>query len=249
MEYLPRQPVGVLRDHPLDAVLRHVGDGPAAGDRLPHLHRLVDGTRNQRHLGRLVAAELGGRGDGVVLAVMAERVLVERLHHDFHLLLEQLAVGVLVQQRSAHRLDLPRLVAPPHAEDHAPVGEDVGHREVLGEADGVPDRADVEGAAELEALRARRQVRPPQDEVRYYLVALALEVVLRAPERVEPEPVHVLRHVQRHLVRLDDLLVGEMPLVRRRAAQSDIVQFREADVEDGELRDHQHLPRAGCAQG
>src|SRR2546430_3855729 len=49
-------------------------------------------------------------------------------------------------------------------------GHDVRHRVVLGEADGVPHREDVEGAAELEAPRLRGEPERELDQVREALV-------------------------------------------------------------------------------
>src|SRR2546430_8894566 len=111
-------------------------------------------------------------------------------------------------------------------------GHDVRHRVVLGEADGVPHREDVEGAAELEAPRLRGEPERELDQVREALVALALEVVLRRPQRVVPELVHQLGDVPRGEEHLAQPLVAVAPGVRRRALRSDVLQLDLADVED-----------------
>ena len=120
-----------------------------------------------------------------MLALVRERLFVERLEDDLHLLLEQFAVGVVVDDGCAERLDFAAVVAAPHAEDDAPVGEDVRHGVVFSEAHRMPHGDDVERAAELQLLCLARKMRSHQNEVRYRFVTLALEVVLSHPERVE----------------------------------------------------------------
>ena len=63
-----------------------------------------------------------------------KRLVVEGLHDDLDLLLEQLAVGVGVEHRRAEGLDLAGVVAAADAEDGAALGQDVGGGEVLGQA-------------------------------------------------------------------------------------------------------------------
>ena len=87
----------------------------------------------------------------------------------------------------AQRLGLAWHGAPPDAELHAAAGEDVGHGEVLGQAQRVPLGHHVEHLAEPDALGLRRQVQAEQDEVGDDLVALVLEVVLGEPHRVVAE--------------------------------------------------------------
>ena len=99
-----------------------------------------------------VVAAVGHLGrQRVVLALVREALLVERLEDDVDLLLEQLAVGLLVEQRRAEGLHLARVVAAADAEGDAPAGQDVGRGVVLGEPQRVPHRRDVEAAAELDA--------------------------------------------------------------------------------------------------
>ena len=102
---------------------------------------------------QLVAAVRHARRDGVVLALVRERPLVERLEDDLDLLLEQLAVGVLVEHRRAERLDLAGVVAAPDAEDDPAVGQQVDGGVVLGQPERVPHRRDVEAAADLDVAR------------------------------------------------------------------------------------------------
>src|SRR5262249_799833 len=120
----------------LDPVLGHEVEGArrTADDGLPNLNRATDQTRHQRDLFELIAA-LGHLGrKRVVLAAVREGVFVERLHDDLELLLEQLAVRRIVQHGGAECLDLASVVATADAEDHPSVGEDVGHREILGQS-------------------------------------------------------------------------------------------------------------------
>ena len=56
---------------------------------------------------------------------MGEGLLVEGLEDDFDLLLEEFAVGWLVQQRRAESLHLAGMVAPAHTENHPAPSEPV----------------------------------------------------------------------------------------------------------------------------
>ena len=178
-------------DDALDAPASHEVDGPVAGGhhRLPPLD-VVLGPGNQGDLLQVVAPVGHVGRNVVVLAVVSEAALVERLPHDLDLLLEELAVGVLVHDGRAEDLDLAGVVAASHAEAHAAVGEPVGGGVVLGQAQGVPHGVDVEAAAEPELLGEVGQVHPEHQQVGDALVALALEVVLGGPEGVVAEAVH-----------------------------------------------------------
>ena len=160
------------------------------------------------------------------------------LLEELELLLEQLAVRVLVEQRPAERLDLTGLVAAADAEDDASAGDDVRDREVLRQPQRMPGGQHVERAPELQPLRLRREPRIEQDEVREDLVALALEVVLGRPEAVEAELVHELGELLGRPVGLDQALVRIAPLVRGLPVTADVLELDVTDVQDGELRDH-----------
>ena len=98
---------------------------------------------------------------------------------------------------SAERFHLARVVAAPDAHDDPAVGHDIRHCVVLGEADRVPHRQNVEGAAEFELPRLRREPQPELDQIREALVAFALEMVLGTPEAVIAELVHQPRDIAR----------------------------------------------------
>src|SRR5437899_7606502 len=80
-------------DDALDPVLGHEVERARAGahHRLPALHRQRLRTRHQRDLPDLIAAVRHRGRNRVVLALVRERALVERLEDDLDLLLEQLA--------------------------------------------------------------------------------------------------------------------------------------------------------------
>ncbi len=118
---------------------------------------------------------------------------VEGLEDDVDLFLEQLAVGVLVDQRRAEGFDLAGVVAAADAEHHAAVGEDVGHGVVLGEAQRMPHRRDVEAAADLHVFGHVGQVQRHHQHVGDALGAFALEVMFGHPEGGVAEAVHLLR--------------------------------------------------------
>ena len=139
-------------DDALDAVLGHEVERPRAraDHRLPALDGQRLRARHQRDLLELVAP-IGHRGrDRVVLALVGEGALVERLEDDLDLLLEELAVGVLVEHRRPERLDLAGVVAAPDAEDDPAAGQPVGGGVVLGHPERMPHRRDVEAAADLD---------------------------------------------------------------------------------------------------
>ena len=176
--------LGGGRDHAFDPVPRHEVEAAraAAHDRLPDLDRLMHGPRHQRDLFQLIAAVRDLGRDRVVLALVRERFLAERFQDDLHLLLEELAVGLGVQHRVAEGLDLPRVVAASDAEDEPALREDVGGGVVLGEPERMPGGDDVEGAADLDALRAMGEVHGQHRDIGDALVPFVLEVVLGEPQ-------------------------------------------------------------------
>ena len=127
-----------------------------------------------------------------MLALVREGFVVKGLEDDLNLLLEQLAVGIGILHRRSEGLDLAGVIAAPHPEDRSSLGQNVGHREVLGQTQRVPHRRDVESAADAQALRHMRQMHRQHQDVGYALVAFMLEMVLGEPERVEPQRIHLL---------------------------------------------------------
>src|SRR3954453_22033300 len=100
-------------DHAADAVFGHEIKSAlrAALDRLPAFDRQAFRPRHQGDLLQRIAA-IGHLGrDRVVLALVRERLALERLEDDLDALLEDLAVGLLVEQGRAKRLDLARVIA------------------------------------------------------------------------------------------------------------------------------------------
>jgi hypothetical protein len=65
-------------------------------------------SRHQRQFPQRVAAIRHFRRQRVVFAPMCKGLIVERVEDDIDLFLEQFAVGFLVQQRGAERLNLAR---------------------------------------------------------------------------------------------------------------------------------------------
>ena len=166
---------------------------------------------------------------------------MKQVEHELQLLLEVLAVLVGIDQRRAERFDLARVVAAADAHDDAAVGDDVGHRVVLGQPDRMPHRQHVERAAEFQALGLRGEPQAELHQVGQALVAFVLEVVLGGPQRVVAELVHHLGDVARGEEHLAEAVVGIAAVVRRRAVEADVVEVDLADIEDVEAFDH------GCA--
>ena len=92
-------------DQALDAVLGHEVERPiaAALDRLPAFDRQPQGPRHHGQFFEVVAAIGHPRRDRVVLALVREALVVERLEDDIDLLLEQFAVGRLVRAAASQR--------------------------------------------------------------------------------------------------------------------------------------------------
>ncbi len=202
-------------DHALDAVLGHEVERALgrALHRLPAFDRQAEGPRHDGQVLEVVAAIGHARRDRVVLALMREGGVVERLEDDVDLLLEQLAVRGLVEQRRAEGLDFTRVVAAADAEGDAPAGQDVRHRVVLGQPQRMPHRRDVEAAADIETPGEVGEVQRHHHDVGDALVAFALEMMLGHPEGVVAETVHELRHALRLVEDGGELLVRIAPLV------------------------------------
>ena len=223
-----------------DVVLGHEVERPRAraDHRLPALDRQRLRPRHQRDLLELVASVGHPRRDRVVLALVREGALVERLEDEVDLLLEQLAVGVLIEHRRPERLDLAGVVAAPDPEHDPAVGQPVDGGEVLGHPDRVPHRRDVEAAADADVLREVAEVQGQHQHVRDALVAFALEVVLGQPEDVVAGPVHQLRDGLALRKHRRQVLVGEPAIVRGRAVEPLVVQIHVAREQAAEARDH-----------
>ena len=190
----------------------------------------------------LVAAILHLGRAGEVLALEGELLLVEAGEHELQLFFEVLAVLLGVDQRAAEGFHLARVVATADAHDDAPVGDDVGHRVVLGEADRMPHRQHVERAAEFQALGLGGEPEAELDQVGQALVAFPLEVVLGGPQRVVAEAVHDLGDVAGCEEHLGEAGVGVAAVVGRSAVEADVVEVDLADVEDVEAFDHGAFP-------
>ena len=111
--------------------------------------------------------------------------------------LEDLAVGIGIEQWCGKSLDLAGVIAAPDAHDHAAIGDDIGHRVVFGEPDRVPHRQDVETATEFQALCLCREPQPELNQVGQAFVTLMLEMVLGGPQRVIALLVHDPRYIER----------------------------------------------------
>ena len=81
-------------------------------------------------------------------------------------------------------------------------------------------------------------MRPQQDGVRYALVPLALEVMLRHPQRVEAEFVHKLGYLAGGLQALYEPVVGVASAVGGRAVGAHVIEVYVSDVEYGEVLYH-----------
>ena len=231
-------------NHSFDAVLGHKVEGAGRGalDGLPSFHGQAAGARHQGYLLELVAAVRHLGRDGVILALMGKGTLVERLENQLDLLLEQVAVGGLVKEGRAEGFDFPGVVTAADAKDDPAVGQDVGGGKVLGQAEGVPHRGNVETAAELEVAGQMRQVDIQHQQVGDALVALGLEVVFRHPEGIVAAGVHSFGNGLGLVKGGGQVFVGKGTVVHRRAAVADIVHIDMAGVQAVKLGNHCPAP-------
>ena len=231
-----RHALDVVLDHEVEAALGH------ALERLPAFDRVERPRDEGEVLQRLVAIVHPGR-QVVVPAVVREVLLAQRFEHDLDLLLEEVAVRLLVEQRRAEGLDLAGVVAASDAEDDAPTSEDVDRREVLREAQRVPHGHDVERAAEPDPFGHVREVQIEHQQVRQTLVSLALEMVLGRPESVVALLVHRLGDRLSLVEGGREHLVREVAGHHRRAAVAHVLQVDVSGVEDVEPTEHGSPPR------
>ena len=134
------------------------------------------------------------------------------------------------------------MIAATDPHDDAPVGDDVRHRVVLGKADRVPHRQNIEGATELEPLGLRGEPQSELDQVGQALVTLALEVMLGRPQHVIAESVHQLCDVAGRGEDLPQPFGGVASFISGRAGPADVVELDLSDIEHVEVSDHRSNP-------
>ena len=205
--------------------------------------------RNERYVNKIVEHVRHVGRHAVGRARVRELRLVPGPQHDLHLLLEQITVGGVVQQRAAQGLHLAGHVAAPDAEAQPSAGEHVHRRVVLGQPQRMPGGDRVEERAELEPPGVVGQVQAQQRHVADAAVALALKVVLGQPEGVVARPLHQLGEAQGLVVDRRQVRVALPPPVRRRPPKPGIRHLHVAAVEGvdgqrhaGRLCIRQHIP-------
>src|SRR6476646_5269913 len=153
----------------------------------------------------------------VVLALEVECLLVEAGQKQSKLFLKQLAVFLRVEQRCAECLDLTSVISAANPHDDTTIGDNVGHRVVFCQPNRMPHWKYVEGATKFQALGLSGEPEAELDQIRKYLVALALEMMLGRPQHVETEFIHELRDLARGVESLAQPLVRIAPVIRRSA--------------------------------
>ncbi len=184
-------------------------------------------------------------------AFMREGFVVECLENDLDSFLEYFAVGVLVEHRATEAFDLAGVVAAPDAEHGAPLGQDVGGREVFGQPQRVPHRRDVEATTDLELLGHVRQMHRHHQDIRETLVAFVLEMMLGEPQGLVAQLIHLLGDRLGLFIDAGEMLVGIAPLIRRSGVLPAIGKIDMAGINGGEFVDHLGPPdrllrRPGC---
>ena len=173
-----------------------------------------------------------------MLALEAERLLVEGFQHELHAFLEHLTVLRAVEQRATEGFHLAGVITAAHAHDDAAAGDDVGHRVILGEAQRMPHRQHVEAAAEFQPFRLRGEPQAELDQVRQALIAFVLEVMLGGPQRVVAGFVHHAGDPACGPEHLGEAIVGIAAVIGGRALQADIVEVDLTDIQHVKAFDH-----------
>ena len=187
-----------------------------------------------------------------MLAVVRESFLSKGFHHHFNLFLKQFPVGVAVKHWGAESFHFAGVVAAADAKDDAPAGQNVGHRKVLGQAQRMPHRGNVEAAAILQPLRVAGQVQPQHYQVGDAFVAFGLEVMLRHPEFVVAVGFQMAGDVQRPVKDAGQLVIGIPAVVGGGAVQPQVVVHDMAGVRCAEALEHSRLSfsfRFACTCG
>ena len=194
----------VLPDLAFDVVPRLLRHDEKADPELRH-----DARRFRRHRGRVGTAPERAEGGGAKvaaglldeLAVELDVALLEALQHVLGVLDESLPRLVHVDPEA---LELHPAEPAPDAEDDAPAGDVVEHRDLFGHPHRVVPGEHHHHRAELRALGPAGHVGQELDDVRAHRVVG--EVVLDRPDRLETERLGELREPE--LVPVD-LVVGE----------------------------------------
>ena len=131
---------------PVDGLLALAGDPDGRVRRLDRARQHRDRARH-----------------GEEAALVREVVLGPRLQHQLQALLERRAAVLDAQVKP---VELHLLVAAPDADVEAPLGQDVGQCNVLGETDRVPERRDEDRLAEADARRQRARLGDDEERIR-----------------------------------------------------------------------------------
>src|SRR5262245_39536459 len=163
-----------------------------------------------------------------MFALMRKRFLVKGLENNLDLLLEELTVGRLIEQRRAKRLYLASMIATSYTKGDAPASKDIGHGKILSEPQRMPHGGDVEAAADMNTLGHVGQVHGHHQHIGNALVAFGLKVMLRHPEGRVPQTIHELRHGLCFAKDRCQMFVGEAAVIHGCAAIAHIVHINVA---------------------
>src|SRR6266851_4019479 len=217
--------------------------------------QMATGRRSGRgtrvSVSNLVASVGHARREVIIRAVVGKRFLVEGLEQDFDLFLEQGTVSVCIEHRGAKGLDFAGMVAAPYAEDHPALGQDVGHREVLGQPQRMPHGGDVEATSKFQPRRLGGQVHIEHQQIRDAFIAFRLEVMLRHPELVIAQRVQQLGEVHGPFESLGELVVGIPAVVCRGPLETEVVINNVTRVRRAKTAQHERPPVMAtmwCAQ-
>ena len=127
------------------------------------------------------------------------------------------------------------MIAAADAEHRAALGQDIRDGIILGEAQRMPHRRDVEAATDFQRFGQVREMHRQQQQVRDDLVTFELEVVLRHPERIPAGAVHQLRHRLGLGEHAGELFIAEAAFIGRRGVLAMIGQIDMAGIDGGEF--------------
>jgi hypothetical protein len=173
-----------------------------------------------------------------MLALVRKAFVVESFHDDLDLFFEQFAIGFLVQDRRAEGLDLAAVITAADAEHGAPLGQDIRDGIVLGEAQRMPHRRDIEPAADFQLRCQMAKMHRRHQQVRDDLIPLVLEVVLGHPQRVPAGAVHEPGDRLGLGEHAGQLFVGEAAFIGWRGELTVVGQIDVAGIDGGEFAEH-----------
>src|SRR5215813_3931841 len=141
--------LAVQSNHRLQAVFSHHIDSPTARYRHPDLDWQMFRSWYHRNFLKLIPAIRDRWRAFVKFTLVIEGFIVKAFNKNLKLFLEQLTIGLGIQERRPKGLDFARVIPAANSHYDTAIGDDVRHSIVLGQPDRVPHRENIECATEF----------------------------------------------------------------------------------------------------